>query len=1692
MAHRIHRKSHRSSSRQKSQFSALWRVGLIGALASGILVLGSAAPSSASTTLGYTSNSSLICPTVDLIEFTPASGGTSYTVPSTGYLSSWSTGVGTGGVATVSLEVWRPVSGGDELLYRSSGAATTQGVNNTETLSPAVAVQAGDLIGLGTNQGSGSVSGCIEAPENGGSSSWGYVFGPTGVSSTVSTFYNSSGEEINVSAQFTTTISQPAVTGISPAGGSVLGGTSVTISGSDLASATSVKFGATSATIVSDTATSITATAPAAAATGTVNVSVTTAAGTSTTSGADQFFYQKADQIVHFTSGVPVATIGSTYSPTASADSGLTPVITVDPSSTNSACSLSGSIVTFAHAGNCVLDAGQSGSALYNSATTVQQSITVPLSPSTLTWTAPSAITYGTAIDATELDASASVAGTYSYSPALGSVLTAGNHSLGVTFTPSNSADYSPSTMSVTIDVLPAPLSVTASSPTVTYGSVPPAIQASFSGFVNGDSALSLGTAPSCTTAVTASSAVGLYPSICGGAVDPNYSISYLAGQVTLTKATPQLTWATPAAITYGTALGASQLDASASVPGTFTYSPALGAVMDAGTHTLSVTFKPSDAADYPISTATVMLVVNPASPEVNWATPNDLTYGATLGLSELDASSPVVGTFNYSPAAGSTPSAGNDTLNVSFTPNDTTDYASVTKSVSLSVAKATPSLTWSLPSSITFGTVLGSSQLDASAAVPGTFAYSPAAGSTPAAGTADLRVTFTPTDTGNYSSATKGVSLSVAKLVPSITWPTPSALTYGATLGSSQLDATSSVPGTFTYSPAAGSTPPAGTDNLSVTFSPSQPGNVTGASKSITLPVNKATPQLSWPSPSAITYGTALGSSQLDASSSVAGTFSYSPATGSQAPAGTDTLNVTFVPTDANDYTTATTSASLSVAQAAPVVTWPTPAAITQGTALDGTELNATASVPGTFSYSPPAGTSPAAGTDNLSATFTPTDATNYQSATQSVSLEVDPPTAAADPATSDSGTTTTVPAPGSTTTTLPAAPPGTVDISIDGQPGLSISNGKVHVSGHGFRAGSIVTILAHSAPVELGSAKVTADGRFNTTVSLPGALPVGAHHIVVSGVLKNGSVVAQTEAFTVATGGVLGVVGSVPPGPLSKDIAFIAASHPGAVLTTTAGATAAVGAIGSALGGGMGGGGRSGGGGNTGGGSSSGGGGGYLEDVELEREDLELTGGSRGDRSRTWRWPGTGHLDHFSKHYPSRVAAVSPVAGRVLVDGDYLRAMFGSAWLLLCALAFGLGLYASASTGWFAVPPALGIFLAVLGVSILDSTLGYLAGIGFFSSALFAGHITSATEVRTAAGIVLIWFAVPLAAAAIRPLRRNLELHLAGLWERATDIVIAGLFGAWAAQKMTGALSGLAGVELPLDKSVNTVGFAVLGFIVGRIFIESIAAHHYPKRIERVIHHGELESENLQVGLSLLVQIVLFLFISISFMGSSWPLYVGAAVFFSPLVPWLFADRIPKSRFVTKWKPKGLVNWTLIIVTGVVLSKVLGALIHDDKLLEGVGFILLPLPVLASWALELFEDEEEEEEEGEKEEGTEAELRTVDGEHAAAGEGEVRDGQGREGEFALVSSPSQHDAQGEAGAGEALPHHPGHDSGVAQYLEAESARSRFREAEREREKEHVIEERASSAKAWLRRLAGVPLVVVAVYLVVTHLAGG
>ncbi len=281
------------------------------------------------------------------------------------------------------------------------------------------------------------------------------------------------------------------------------------------------------------------------------------------------------------------------------------------------------------------------------------------------------------------------------------------------------------------------------------------------------------------------------------------------------------------------------------------------------------------------------------------------------------DGSTPTTGSLLYS---GSITVETNETIQAIAVVSGFTESA-VAKAT-YTVTPATPVVTWPTPAPIVYGTALGATQLDASSSVPGVLTYTPASGTVLGAESQTLTATFTPTDTIGYTTASASVTLVVTPAAPTLTWPTPAAITYGTALGATQLSATSSVPGTFAYSPALGAVLTAGTQTLQVTFTPSDASNYAPAAASVTLVVNQATPAITWPAPAPITFGTALGASQLNATSIVAGAFAYAPAAGTVPVPGSQALKATFTPTDATDYTTAAASTTLIVNKATPAAT--------------------------------------------------------------------------------------------------------------------------------------------------------------------------------------------------------------------------------------------------------------------------------------------------------------------------------------------------------------------------------------------------------------------------------------------------------------------------------------------------------------------------------------------------------------------------------------------------------------------------------------------------------------------------------------------------------------------------------------------------------------------------------------------------
>lgn len=551
--------------------------------------------------------------------------------------------------------------------------------------------------------------------------------------------------------------------------------------------------------------------------------------------------------------------------------------------------------------------------------------LTIAKATPTITWSNPAAVVYGTALSGTQLNATANVAGTFVYSPASGSVLGAGSRTLGVSFTPADSANFDSASTSVTLSVAPASLTVTASDRTRAYGAANPTPGYSTTGFVNGETTDVLAGAPAITTAATASSPVGTYAITAGQGTlgASNYTFTFVNGTLTVTKA-PLTFTANNKSRAFGSPNPALTYAISGLVNGE-TSAVLAGAPELATTATSS-----SPAGSYPITIAAGSLAAT------------NYSFSFTAGTLTIGASQSPVITSDDGGAEASVSVAENSTAVTTVTATDPEGQA-----ISFSISGGADAAKFTLHP--TSGELSFSSAPNFEA--PGSAADS------------NVYTVIVQATDSTSTSVTQTITVTVVDIneAPSLAALSDVDAAYQSAITSVVVAGTDVDAGdTLTYS-ATGL--PAGVTLLGATISgtPTNAGTaivtirVTDAAglfaeRNFALNVAKATPTIAWSNPAPIVYGTALGSGQLNAVPSVPGTLTYNPASGTVLAAGVFTLTATLTPNDITNYNSATASVTLSVTTSAPTIPWSDPttrsvaAVVTTGatTALPPVVINA------------------------------------------------------------------------------------------------------------------------------------------------------------------------------------------------------------------------------------------------------------------------------------------------------------------------------------------------------------------------------------------------------------------------------------------------------------------------------------------------------------------------------------------------------------------------------------------------------------------------------------------------------------------------------------------------------------------------------------------------------------------------------
>jgi hypothetical protein len=180
-------------------------------------------------------------------------------------------------------------------------------------------------------------------------------------------------------------------------------------------------------------------------------------------------------------------------------------------------------------------------------------------------------------------------------------------------------------------------------------------------------------------------------------------------------------------------------------------------AVQAAGAFTIAVNYA-GDGNYNPAAAATIALTVNQAAGTVALGNLSASYDGNVHAATATTTPGGLAVTFTYNGVSTAPTAAGIYTVVGTI---DDLNYQG-SASGTLTIGKSDPVVTWTVPPAIGYGTALTAAELNATALVPGTFAYSPAIGTVLAVGGQTLHVTFTPTDDADYATATGSVALTV------------------------------------------------------------------------------------------------------------------------------------------------------------------------------------------------------------------------------------------------------------------------------------------------------------------------------------------------------------------------------------------------------------------------------------------------------------------------------------------------------------------------------------------------------------------------------------------------------------------------------------------------------------------------------------------------------------------------------------------------------------------------------------------------------------------------------------------------------------------------------------------------------------------------------------------------------------------
>ena len=497
-----------------------------------------------------------------------------------------------------------------------------------------------------------------------------------------------------------------------------------------------------------------------------------------------------------------------------------------------------------------------------------------------------------------------------------------------------------------------------------------------------------------------------------------------------------------------------------------------------------------------------------------------------------------------------------------------------------------------------------------------------------------------------------------------------------------------------------------------------------------------------------------------------------------------------------------------------------------------------------------------------------------------------------------------------------------------------------RVRATAMGLLPSTAVRLEVRSEPTLLAEGVTGAAGDAVLEGVLPAGLSAGTHMLSLSGTGPAGQPLVSVVALDVDESGVLASV-TKPSGTLSKlpdssqvERMVAARSAPYDASRDAAGVVALAGAAVVLLGLAGAGGSQSGNRASSGAADNEGGDGdnassgakrdesaeGSLASAEAKALDLSVQGEAAwGDRSLLWTLPGWRRLQSLLQWCVTRVQTKSTLLLRVLQDGTWCRAAFGTASVLPWVAGAVVGAVAASSVDGFVVPPAFGFVVAIVVVSFIDSLAGLVAWLAFTVTVVARSGFGSWFDVRTLLGLGVLFVALPMIAASFRPLLRPLIHSVSATrgtqLERAFDYLAVPLFLSFAAASVYRALNGLSGLDVASDADANVLRWVCLGVVAVRMALEDATLRWFPARRQVVALVADRGTSRGVAYVNVALALGIYVLTAGPYMGMgprTW--LIMSMMCIVPLVK-IHKDKLPNATFVHRWLPRGILRSVIML---------------------------------------------------------------------------------------------------------------------------------------------------------------------------------